>query len=53
MGPHLAMVDHGAEPTECVPHPLHGAGQAEDVCGETIEQVGVGQPGERVGTVGR
>ena len=50
MWPHPAVVDHGAEPTECLPHPLHGA---EDGGGETIEQVGVGQPGERVGTVGR
>ena len=52
MRPHPAVVDDRSKTTECAPHPLHGAGEAEDVGGETIEQVGVGQPGEGAGGVG-
>ena len=51
MRPHPAMVDDSSKTTECAAHPLHGAGEAEDVGGETIEQVGVGQPGEGAGGV--
>ena len=46
------MVDDSPKTTEGIAHPLHGAGEAEDVRGETIEQVGVGQPGEGAGGVG-
>ena len=52
MGSHPAVVDDSSKTTEGATHPLQGAGEAEDVRGETIEQVGVGQPGEGAGGVG-
>ena len=45
MGPHLAVVDDIPEPTESVPHPIHGT-QAEDIGGQPIEWEVAGQPTE-------